>query len=99
MTSSRAKVWEELMQMTPVCSGSLHEQYLACGKSNCRCHSKDNPQPHGPYYLWVRRIDGKQVNRTLRAGPEMERVKKGIANYHRMQELIGRFVRAEENLI
>jgi hypothetical protein len=29
----------------------------------------------------------------------MERVKKGIANYHRMQELIGRFVRAEENLI
>ena len=99
MTASQATIWEELMRLAPLCSGSLHEQYLTCGKSKCRCHDKTDPQPHGPYVIWVRRIDGKQVNRTFRPGPEVEHVKQGIANYHRMQELMGRLVQLGESRI
>ncbi|MGH9897222.1 MAG: DUF6788 family protein [Pyrinomonadaceae bacterium] len=99
MTSSRAKILHQLVQLTPLCSGSLHEQYLPCGKQNCRCHDKEHAQRHGPYYLWVRRIGGKQVNRTLRRGPELERVREGIANYHKVQELMGEILKEEESQV
>lgn len=99
MALSRARLWQQMMQLSPVCSGSLHEQYLTCGKASCRCHNKEKPQRHGPYYLWVRRIDGKQVNRTLRAGPEVDRVREGIANYQRMQKLIGQLLEVEEGKV
>ena len=99
MATSRARVWRQLMQLSPVCSGSLHEQYLTCGKASCRCHDRKQPQRHGPYYLWRRHIDGKQVNRTLRPGPQLERVREGIANYHQLQELLGDWLAEEERLV
>jgi len=99
MTSKRARILEELIQLTPLCSGALHQQYLRCGKSNCRCHDKKSPQPHGPYFLWARRINGKQVNRTLRPGAKLDRVREGILNYERMQRLLDQLVRAEESRI
>jgi hypothetical protein len=84
------------MQLSPLCSGSLHEQYLTCGKEACRCHDIKEPQPHGPYYLWVRHIGGKQVNRTLRPGRELERVREGIANYQKFQRLFLQLLEQEE---
>jgi hypothetical protein len=99
MALSRARLWQQMMQLSPICSGSLHEQYLTCGKPVCRCHDQESPQRHGPYYLWVRRLGGKQVNRTLRAGPELDRVREGIANYQKMQALIGELLEAEESKV
>ncbi|SRR6266404_7730662 len=99
MAISRARLWQELMQLSPVCSGSLHEQYLTCGKASCRCHDRKEPQLHGPYYLWRRHIAGKQVNRTLRPGPELERVRAGINNYHKLQELLGDWLAQEESQV
>lgn len=99
MTGRRAAVFQEMAQLSPVCSGSLHEQYLTCGKPECRCHDRRKPQRHGPYYLWVRRIGGKQVNRTLRPGPELDRVREGIANYQRVQQLFSRWVEEEEGRV
>jgi hypothetical protein len=96
MTPSRARLWQKMIELSPLCSGSLHEQYLRCGKPACRCHAAGKPQLHGPYYLWERRIGGKQVNRTLRPGPELERVKGGIANYRQFQELFGQLLEQEE---
>jgi uncharacterized protein DUF6788 len=99
MTSSRARLWQQLTKLSPLCSGSLHEQYLTCGKSTCSCHDKQKPKLHGPYYLWVRRIGGKQVNRTLKPGPELDRVREGIANYRKMQALMGDLLTQEEALV
>jgi hypothetical protein len=39
------------------------------------------------------------VNRTLRAGPELERVRAGIDNYHKLQELLGDWLVQEENQV
>lgn len=96
MTSSRADLWKQLMSLSPLCTGSLHEQYLPCGKAACRCHDPNNPRRHGPYYLWRRWIDGEQVNRTLRPGPDLERVKAGIANYRKFQKLLSQLLADEE---
>ena len=99
MTGTRASVLQQMAQLTPMCSGSLHEQFLTSGKPACRCHDHKQPQKHGPYYLWIRRIGGKQVNRTLRPGPELERVRQGIANYQRAQELFAKWLEAEESQV
>ena len=99
MNASRSALWREMIDLSPLCSGSLHEQYLTCGKRNCRCHDTKSPQPHGPYYLWIRNIDGRQVNRTLRPGPELERVKEGIQNYRRFQALFAQVLEQEERQV
>ncbi len=75
----------EVHPMDPIYSGFLHERYLPCGKSNCRCKNPPNPQWHGPYYLWVRPFDGKQVNRTLKPGTDLEKARIGIAGYPLLQ--------------
>jgi hypothetical protein len=99
MPMSRSRIWEQMIQLSPLCSGSLHEQFLPCGKTTCRCHDPNSPQLHGPYYLWVRRIGGRQVNRTLRPGPDLEKVKAGIANYHRLQALFSDLLKQEEEQV
>jgi hypothetical protein len=96
METKRSNILEEIIQMRPLCSGTLHMQYIPCGKKNCRCHDSENPKLHGPYYVWVRRIAGKQVNRTLRLGPELEKVKAGIENYNRLQVLLGDLLQRDE---
>ena len=99
MTTSRATRWQQLMELSPLCSGSLHQQYLTCGKKQCRCHDRQDRQRHGPYYLWIRRLGGKQVNRTLRPGPDLERVRKGIANYQKLQRLLTELLAEEEDQV
>ena len=99
MKSSRASLWKEMIELSPLCSGSIHEQYLPCGKVNCRCHDPGSPQLHGPYYLWIRRIGGRQVNRTLRPGPDLERVRAGIKNYKRCKTLFSRLLEQEEEQV
>src|SRR5687767_13859839 len=99
MTPTRTRLWQQMMELSPLCSGSLHEQYLTCGKPQCRCHDREDPQRHGPYYLWIRRLGGKQVNRTLRPGPDLERVKQGIDNYRKLQDLFSRMLHQEERQV
>jgi len=99
MDTRRSNIFEELIKLGHLCSGKLYERYIPCGKKTCRCHDIDNPKPHGPYYTWARYIDGKQVNRTLSPGPELEMVKAGIANYNRFQELLGELLRRDEESV
>jgi hypothetical protein len=45
-------------------SGSLTRRYTRCATPGCKCHA-DPPQPHGPYYQWTAKINGKTVTRRL----------------------------------
>ena len=99
MEMKRSGILEELIKLGRLCSGTFYEQYIPCGKKNCRCHNEEEPRLHGPYYVWVRRIDGKQVNRTLLPGPEMEKVKEGMENYRRFQSLCDELVREDEESV
>jgi hypothetical protein len=99
METRRSSILEEIIKLTPLCSGTLYEQRIPCGKKNCRCHDKESPILHGPYYVWVRRIDGRQVNRTLCPGLDLERIKAGIENYNRFQTLLGDILRSDEESV
>ncbi|MGH8276628.1 MAG: DUF6788 family protein, partial [Steroidobacteraceae bacterium] len=67
-------------------SGSLASRDNYCGKANCRCHG-DPPRPHGPYFQWTSKVDGKTVNRRLSA-PEAELYQEWIDNDRRLRATV-----------
>jgi hypothetical protein len=67
-------------------SGSVTRRYTRCGTPNCKCHA-DPPQPHGPYYQWTAKINGKTVTRRLSEG-EAELYQEWIANDRRLRRLV-----------
>src|ERR1039458_9570742 len=59
-----------------------------CGKPGCRCHG-DPPQPHGPYWHWTAKVDGKTVNRRL-TDREAELYQEWIANDRHLRDVISK---------
>lgn len=67
-------------------SGSVAPRYNYCGKPNCRCHAEP-PQPHGPYFQWTAKVNGKTANRRLSAA-EAQLYQEWIGNDRRLRALI-----------
>jgi hypothetical protein len=57
-----------------------------CTSQGCKCNG-DPPQPHGPYYQWTSRVDGKTVTRRLNAD-EAKHYEEWITNDRRMRPVI-----------
>jgi Family of unknown function (DUF6788) len=76
----------ELATIGLIHSGSLTRRYTRCGTPGCKCHA-DPPQPHGPYYQWTAKINGKTVTRRL-SETEAEFYEEWIANDRRLRQLI-----------
>jgi hypothetical protein len=77
----------ELTKIGFIRSGSLAPRFNYCGKANCRCHG-DPPQPHGPYFQWTAKVDGKTVNRRL-SPRETKLYEEWIANDRRLRAVVG----------
>jgi hypothetical protein len=54
----------ELATIGLIHSGSITRRYTRCATPGCKCHA-DPPQPHGPYYQWTAKVNGKTVTRRL----------------------------------
>ena len=67
-------------------SGSVTRRYTHCGTPGCKCHAEP-PQPHGPYYQWTAKMNGKTVTRRL-SEDEAELYQEWIANDRRLRRLI-----------
>ena len=67
-------------------SGSVTRRYTHCATPGCKCHA-DPPQPHGPYYQWTAKTNGKTVTRRL-SEREAELYQEWIANDRRLRRLI-----------
>jgi hypothetical protein len=76
----------EITEIGFIRSGSVAPRFNYCGKPNCRCHA-DPPQPHGPYWQWTAKVDGKTVNRRLSAR-EAELYQEWIGNDRKLRALI-----------
>jgi hypothetical protein len=55
---------ERICEIGYIAAGSITHRYTRCGSTGCRCHA-DPPQPHGPYWQWTAKINGKTVTRRL----------------------------------
>ncbi len=71
-----------------IAAGSITHRYTRCATTGCRCHA-DPPQPHGPYWQWTAKIDGKTVTRRL-SETEARYYQQWIDNDRQLRELIER---------
>lgn len=69
-----------------IAAGSITHRHTRCGKPGCRCQG-DPPQPHGPYYQWTGKINGKTVTRRL-TDTEADLYQEWIANDRKLRALI-----------
>ena len=70
-----------------IAAGSITRRYTRCGTPGCRCHAEP-PQPHGPYYQWTAKVDGKTVTRRL-TETEARLYQEWIDNDRQLRALIG----------
>ena len=76
----------QLAEIGLISSGSVTHRYTRCATPGCKCHD-DPPRPHGPYYQWTAKVNGKTVTRRL-SEHEAKLYQEWIANDRRMRRLI-----------
>jgi hypothetical protein len=84
----RAGLYEELSRVGDFRRGSLNEVWRRCGRANCAC-ARPGHRGHGPQYNLTRSVGGKTVARHLKPGPELEKVRREVAEYERFRALVG----------
>lgn len=70
-----------------VLGGTITERRTHCGRAGCRCMA-DPPRPHGPYFIWTRKVRAKTVGRWLSADQAAE-CRRWADNHRRLKELFG----------
>jgi hypothetical protein len=66
--------------------GTLLSVTNVCGKPTCRCHAQP-PQPHGPYWQWTRKVQGKTVTARL-SDEQAALLRVWLDNARRLDDLI-----------
>jgi hypothetical protein len=76
----------QLANIGMIHSGSVTRRYTRCATPGCKCHA-DPPQPHGPYYQWTAKVNGKTVTRRI-SEREAELYQDWIANDRQLRHVI-----------
>src|SRR5689334_7708955 len=64
--------------------GSLHEQWVRCGKKNCRCARGEQ---HGPYLYYFTRCDDRTY-KTYIPPSALPAVRAALAEWQKFQDLL-----------
>lgn len=76
----------KLQAIGPFRRGTLLSVTNICGKPTCRCHAQP-PRPHGPYWQWTRKLQGKTVTTRL-SHEQADLLRVWLGNAHRLDDLI-----------
>ena len=76
----------QLAEIGMISAGTLTRRYTRCTSPGCKCQAEP-PEPHGPYWQWTRKIDGKTVTRRLTPA-EAKLYREWIANDRRLRHII-----------
>jgi hypothetical protein len=93
----RAELYEQLSQVGDFRRGSLNEVRRKCGRPNCACAQPGHPG-HGPQYNLSRSASGRTVTRHLRPGPELDKIRREVAEYERFRALVGQVTEVNEEI-
>jgi hypothetical protein len=66
--------------------GTLLSVTNVCGTPTCRCHAQP-PKPHGPYWQWTRKVQGKTVTARL-SDEQASLLRVWLDNARRLDDLI-----------
>ncbi len=83
-----AKELAAIARSGQVLPGSITSRLTRCGRPGCKCMA-DPSQPHGPYWLWTRKVTAKTVGRWLSA-EQADDYLRWVANHRRLRELTAR---------
>ncbi len=81
-----AQLASELADIGLIAAGSVTRRYTRCASPGCRCNAEP-PQPHGPYWQWTAKVNGKTVTRRL-TDDEARLYREWIANDRRLRAQI-----------
>ena len=95
LEARRAELYAQLAGLGDFRRGSLNAVYRKCGKPDCACAAPDHPG-HGPQYNLTRQMDGRTRARHLRPGPELEKIRREVAEYQRFRDLAGQVTQVNE---
>jgi hypothetical protein len=80
-----------------LCSGTLSERMMKCGKPNCGC-ATDPAARHGPYYEW-RHMRGTKIAQRYLTSQQAQVLRQAIDNYHLVKKLLRSWEENTERLI
>lgn len=80
-----------------LCSGTLSQRMMKCGKPNCGC-ATDPAARHGPYYQWVRARAGKPTARYV-SEQQAQILRQAIDNYRQVKKMLRDWEENTERLI
>ena len=69
-----------------IAAGSVTRRFTRCTSVGCRC-TAEPPQPHGPYWQWTAKVNGKTVTKRL-TEREAQLYQEWIGNDRRIRELV-----------
>lgn len=93
----REELYRELGQVGDFRRGSLNEVRRKCGKPNCACAVPGHPG-HGPQWNLTRTVEGRTRAVHLRAGPELEKARREVAEYERFRNLVVQVTEVNEEI-
>jgi hypothetical protein len=76
----------QIAEIGIVAAGSVTRRYTRCTSVGCRCNA-DPPSPHGPYWQWTAKVNGKTVTKRLTA-KEARLYQEWIGNDRRIRTLL-----------
>ena len=76
----------QIAEIGIVAAGSVTRRFTHCTSAGCRCNA-DPPTPHGPYWQWTAKVNGKTVTKRLTA-KEAQLYQEWIGNDRRIRDLI-----------
>jgi len=76
----------QIAEIGIVAAGSVTRRYTRCTSAGCRCNA-DPPTPHGPYWQWTAKVNGKTVTKRL-TDREAQLYREWIGNDRRIKTLL-----------
>jgi Family of unknown function (DUF6788) len=95
--SRRDDVLAELAQVGDFRRGSLNAVFRKCGKPNCACAAPGH-RGHGPQWNLTRRAGGRTLTLHLKPGPELDKVRREVAEYRRFRDLCDKLAEVSEEI-
>jgi hypothetical protein len=86
LLDERAGLLSELGALSNMLHGSWVERYSVCSRRGCKCR---RGQRHGPRRYLVVNEEGRQRQKYI-PNAKVEAALRGIAEYHRVQEIVDR---------
>lgn len=80
-----------------LCSGTLSQRMMKCGKPTCRCQT-DPAARHGPYYEW-RHMRGSKIAQRYVTPQQAQVLRQAIDNYRLVKKLLRSWEEDTERLI